>query len=409
MPVFTYKAIDQTGKKSFGTLDVESQEQAYQAIMDKGLIPMSVKLGGKTKKTEPTGGFMNRFSKIKPQDLILFTKQLKTMLNAGVPVLQTLKVLHEQTENPRLQAAIQDIADDVTRGSTLFHAFSRHGSIFSRLYCNMVRAGEISGTLLEVLERLIYIVEHENKVKKDISSALTYPIIVVVALVIAFVVLITVVLPNFIDLFTDMGIELPLPTRICIKINEVFVNYWPLILVGSGGTIFGLMAWVKTDRGRLMKDRFLLSLPILGDVFIKAAMSRFGSIFAILQASGITVLESVDIISSTIGNSAVSHEFEAVREKLEQGRGLATPLRQARYFTPMLVNMVAIGEESGQLEEMLKEISVHYDYEVDYSVSKMSELLGPVLVACMAGVVGFFGLAIMMPMLDLMQNAMSGM
>lgn len=409
MPVFTYKAMDQTGKKTSGVLEVESQDMAYSRLVDRGLIPVSVKMGGKIAKSAPEGGFMARFTKIKPQDLILFTKQLKTMLNAGVPVLQTLKVLQEQTENVRLRAAIKDMIDDVTTGSTLYRAFVKHKSIFSRLYCNMIRAGEVSGTLLEVLERLIYIVEHENKVTKDIKSALTYPIIVVVALVIAFVVLITVVLPNFIDLFKDQGIPLPLPTQICIDINYVFVEYWPLLLAGVGGGLFGLASWIKTDNGRLQKDRFLLSLPILGDVFVKAAMSRFGSIFAILQASGVTVLESVDIISSTIGNSAVSREFDGVREKLEQGRGLAAPLRQAKYFTPMLVNMVAIGEESGQLEEMLKEISVHYDYEVDYSVSKMSELLGPALVACMAGVVGFFGLAIMMPMLDLMQNAMSGM
>ncbi|MBU1611273.1 MAG: type II secretion system F family protein, partial [Proteobacteria bacterium] len=388
---------------------VESQDMAYQSLVDKGLIPTKVKLGGAIKKTEVGGGFMARFQQIKPQDLILFTKQLKTMLNAGVPVLQTLKVLEEQTENPRLKAAVVDIINDVTTGSTLFRAFSRHKSIFSRLYCNMVRAGEVSGTLLEVLERLIYIVEHENKVIKDIKSALTYPIVVVVALVIAFIVLITVVLPNFIDLFEGQGIELPMPTRICIEIHHVFMAYWPLILVGTFAAGFGLVTWVKTERGCLMKDRFLLALPILGDVFVKAAMSRFGSIFAILQASGVTVLESVDIISGTIGNSAVSKEFEGVREKLEQGRGLAGPLKQARYFTPMLVSMVAIGEESGQLEEMLKEISVHYDYEVDYSVSKMSELLGPMLVACLAGVVGFFGLAIMLPMIDLMTNAMSGM
>lgn len=410
MPVFNYKALDQNGKKLSGVLETDSQDMAYQKIVEQGLIPVSVRLGGAAKQASaPAGGWRARFTKIKPQDVILFTKQFRTMLNAGVPVLQTLKVLHEQTENPRLKAAVGDMITDVTGGATLFRAFSRHKSIFSRLYCNMVRAGEVSGTLLEVLERLIYIVEHENKVKKDIQSALTYPIIVVVALVIAFVVLITVVLPNFIDLFQEMEIELPLPTRICIEIHHAFVNYWPIIIGAAAAGIFGLSAWIKTDRGRLARDRLLLALPILGDVFVKAAMSRFGSIFAILQASGITVLESVDIISGTIGNAAVSREFEDVREKLEAGRGLAGPLRQAKYFTPMLVNMVAIGEESGQLEDMLKEISVHYDYEVDYSVSKMSELLGPMLVACLAGVVGFFGLAIMMPMLDLMTGAMGRM
>ncbi|WP_022661380.1 type II secretion system F family protein [Paucidesulfovibrio longus] len=410
MPVFSYKAMTGEGSKVSGTLEAESLELAYEKVLNLGYLPSSVKQGGKVKTRTETdaGGLTMLFTKVKAQDVILFTKQLRTMLNAGIPVLQSMQTLLAQIENPRLKAAVEEIAKDITGGQSMYRAFGKHKKIFSPLYCNMLRAGEISGTLIQVLDRLIYIIEHENKVRKDIQSALTYPIIVVVALVAAFVVLIVFVLPNFIKLFKDQGVALPWPTQVCVRLHEIISGYWPIIVPAILGTLFALWYWSKTDRGRLFFDTLLLNLPILGPVFVKAAMSRFGSIFAILQSSGITVLESVDIISGTIGNAAVSKQFEGVRELLEQGRGLAYPLKKAKYFTPMLVTMVAIGEESGQLEEMLKEVAQHYDYEVEYSVAKMSELLGPVLVACLACVVGFFALAVMLPMLDLMSSALAG-
>ncbi|MGE4291151.1 MAG: type II secretion system F family protein [Desulfovibrio sp.] len=409
MPVYTYKAMTNEGSKKSGTIEAETLELAYEKVLNQGFLPTSVKEGGKikTRTASDTGGLTMLLTKVKAQDVILFTKQLRTMLNAGIPVLQSMHTLLSQIENPKLKAAVEEIATDLTNGLSMYRSFGKQKHIFSALYCNMLRAGEISGTLIQVLDRLIYIIEHENKVRKDIQSALTYPIIVVVALVVAFVVLVTFVLPNFIQLFEAQKVELPWPTKVCMGLNAFIVGYWPLLLVGVVGGGIGIWYWSKTDRGRLFFDTLLLGLPILGPVFVKAAMSRFGSIFAILQSSGITVLESVDIISGTIGNAAVSKQFEGVRELLEQGRGLAYPLKKAKYFTPMLVTMVAIGEESGQLEEMLKEVAQHYDYEVEYSVSKMSELLGPVLVACLACVVGFFALAVMLPMLDLMSSALA--
>ncbi|MEF2144235.1 MAG: type II secretion system F family protein [Desulfovibrionaceae bacterium] len=410
MPAYTYKAMKDDGTQVSGVLEAESREQAQDRILGLGLIPSSVRQGGSSAGAETTAklGVLQRLTKVKPQDVILFTKQFRTMLHAGIPVLQTLKTLLGQIENPRLHAAVNDIVQDITEGSNLYRAFWKHRAIFGRLYCNMLRAGEMSGTLIQVLDRLIYIVEHEYKVRKDIQSALTYPIIVVVALVVAFVVLVTVVLPNFISLFEKQGIVLPLPTRICVGLHDLLTGYWQIVLPVLVGGIIGLILWARTTQGRFALHTLLLNLPILGTVFVKAAMSRFGSIFAILQSSGVTVLESIDIIADTIGNEAVSRQFKNVKTLLEQGRGLAGPLRKAKYFTPMLVTMVAIGEESGQLEEMLREVAAHYDYEVEYSVSRMSELLGPVLVACLACVVGFFALAVMLPMLDLMSNAMAG-
>lgn len=412
MPVYQYTAFTDSGSRVSGALEADNLDAAYRMVSDRGYIPEKVKQGGKLHGAAGAKAGMNlqaMLAKVKPQDLILFTKQFKTMLNAGISVLNSLQVLEAQTENPKLKVAIVQMAQDITGGASMYKAFHNQKGIFSDLYCNMIRAGEISGTLSQVLDRLIYIIEHEYKVKKDIQSALTYPIIVVIALVGAFILLITMVLPKFIDLFQKQGIQLPFPTRVCMGIYEFIMGNWMLLLVGVVGGIIAIIAYVRTSQGRLVKDTILLHLPILGPVFTKAAMSRFGSIFGILQSSGVTVLDSVQILSSTIGNAAVSKEFDGVREKLEQGKGLAAPLRSAKYFTPMLITMVAIGEESGQMEEMLKEVSVHYDYEVEYAVSKMSELLGPILVASLSGVVGFFALAIMLPLVELMQNAMKSM
>ncbi|HWR04923.1 MAG TPA: type II secretion system F family protein [Humidesulfovibrio sp.] len=413
MPFFKYTAITNSGGNTKGVIEAASVAAAEDQLAARGLIPTGVAETSGPDGGGAGGGFLtdlaNRMQSIKPQDLILFTKQLRTMLNAGIPVLQSLDVLQNQTENPRLKGAIVSIGADIKSGTTLSKAFSKHTGVFPELYCNMIRAGEISGTLTEVLERLIYIVEHEFKVKKDIKSALTYPMVVVVALVAAFFILILFVLPQFVDLFTKAGIALPLPTRICLGLYAALTKFWYVALAAIGGTVFALSAYFRTEAGKIARDGFFLKLPILGPVFKKAAMARFASIFAILQASGITVLEAMDILTDTIGNAYIANDFRNLREKLEQGRGLSGPLRGAKSFTPMMISMITIGEETGNMEDMLREAAKHYDYEVEYAVSKMSELLGPVLVAGLTGVVGFFALAIFLPLVELMQHSMSGL
>jgi type II secretory pathway component PulF len=269
----------------------------------------------------------------------------------------------------------------------------------------MIRAGEISGNVPGVLDRLIYIVEHEAKLKSDIKSALRYPMIVVIALVIAFIILLTFVVPQFASMFSKSGLVLPLPTKIAMLLHSYLKNYWYLILTAIVITVFGLSTYFKTENGRLMKDTFLLELPILGPLFKKAALSRFASIFAILQTSGVPVMQSLGILSVTIGNAAISKDFDYVRDRIEEGAGISAPLKSAKYFTPMVVDMIAIGEESGNIDEMLREITKHYDDEVEYAVKGLADAIGPILIVGLAAVVGFFALAIFMPIWDLTQLA----
>ncbi len=400
MPKFKYQAITEGGSSVNGVVEADSMESARDMIAARGLIPSKVTVEGAgeidfIKKLE------DRLSKVKVPEIILFTKQFRTLFNAGISIVNLLEVLEQQSENPKLKRAVIAIGDDIKQGSTLFAAFSKHHSIFTPLYCSMLKAGEISGTLPEVLERLIYLIEHEYKVKKQIQSAMVYPIIVVVLLVGAFLFLLNFVIPKFVSVFARAQIELPLPTKICMYMYEALQAYWYAALIIVVSVTTAIVLYVRTDKGRFVRDSMLLRMPLVGTVFRKGAMARFASIFSLLQSSGVSILETVTILASTIGNEAISQEFQHLKEKLQEGRGISGPLRNSRNFTPMVINMIAIGEESGNLDDMLKQVATHYDYEVEYSVNRMSELIGPILMCCLAVVVGFFAAAILFPMFDL--------
>jgi type II secretory pathway component PulF len=401
MPTFSYQAINEAGATVSGEIEAESLQTANSLLASRGYIPTRVRAEQPALSGLQMSRLRERFSPIKAPELILFTKQFKTMFSAGVSMMNMLGILEQQTENLRLRRILGTMHQDIKEGASLHEAFSKHKKVFSPLYCSMIRAGEASGALPEVLERLIYIIEHEHKVKSDIKSALTYPIIVVVFLFSAFLVLITQVIPKFVNIFKNAGLTLPLPTQICLLIYQFLSNYWYIILGGVALAIIFLYYYLKTDQGKFTRDTLLMQVPLLGPLFRKSAVSRFASIFSILQASGVDVLDSMDILTGTIGNVAVARELEGIKDSLAEGRGIAGPLGQAKYFTPMLINMVAIGEESGKLESLLRDVAEHYDTEVEYSMKKLSEAIGPLLTVGLAAVVGFFALAIFLPMWDL--------
>jgi len=401
MPSFAYQAIDESGKTISSVVEAESIEMANSILLARGYIPVDVTAEGGVSPQQTWMSIRARFSPIKAPELILFTKQFRTMLRAGVSIMKLLQVLEDQTENPNLKAIIASMSQDIQEGSSLYDAFRRHPRAFSNLYCGMVRAGESSGALPDVLDRLIYIIDHDNKIKSDIKAALSYPLIVLTFLIVAFVVLLTFVIPKFVKIFLNAGLQLPVTTKICILMYGYIASYWYLMIGGLIILGIGSNFYLRTESGKFILDSLLMRFPILGPLFIKAAMSRFASIFSILQSSGVAVLDSIKILSGTIGNVAIAREFDRIIELLEEGRGIAKPLESAKYFTPLVINMVAIGEESGNLEEMLKEISDHYDVELEYAMKKLTDAIGPLLTVGLAAVVGFFCLAIFLPMWDL--------
>jgi type II secretory pathway component PulF len=404
MPKYIYEAINENGDTASGTLEVESIEVANAILISRNLIPSKIKEKSKPGDNHWLQAILGTGT-VKVMDLIMFTKQFHSMLVAGIPILRILSILEDQTESKGLRNTISNIIQDINQGLSLSDALNKYPKIFSRLYCDMIKAGEISGSVPIVLDRLIYIIEHEAKVKSDIKSAFRYPLIVLIALGGAFIVLLTFVIPQFASVFSHAGITLPWPTKFAMLLYTFMSHYWYLMIGVIVITVFGMISYFKTRNGKFVRDSLLLEMPIVGPVFKKAALSRFASIFAILQTSGVPIMQSLTILSATMGNEALTRSFDHIRERIKEGAGISAPLKSAKYFTPMIVDMVAIGEESGNIDEMMRAVAKHYDDEVEYAIKGLSDALGPILIVGLAAIVGFFALAIFMPMWDLTQIA----
>ena len=401
MPRYAYTALSNTGKPVTGALDAQSIDHANELIAAQGLAVVDMDLESLRTGVRRVGRRLTRMQSVHAEELILFTKQLSTMLRAGIPVLRVFDILESQTENVRLKDICAQIAADIRGGSNIYRAMKRHPDVFSPLYCSMVLAGETSGALPQILQRLIYVITHEYKVKTEVRSVLQYPVIVLIALSVAFLTLMTLVIPRFAAVYMRADLALPWPTRACLTMSHWIREEWLITAVGLLVIMAAIRLALRTETGRYTWDRFIMGVPLIGPLLLKAALSRFASIFSILQASGVGILDSLNLLSDTIGNKAIGREIMGVQNELESGRGIARPLMSARYFTPMFVNMVAIGEESGNLDEMLREISLHYDAEVEYATRRLTTAMGPILIVALAGMVGFFALAVYLPMWDL--------
>lgn len=402
MPTFSYTAINEKGEHIEGVIEALSIDAVQGMLAAQNAIPLTVKASS-SKKATSSSGLKALFAPVKPNDIIMFTKQMRTMLKSGIPIMKIFVILQEQTESKTLKAALVSMEKDVQEGATLTSVFRKHPRIFSRLYCGLINAGEMSGTMVEVLDRVTYILEHEFKVKRDIKSALAYPKMVLFVLFGAFFFLLNFVIPQFVSVFQKAKIDLPIPTKMCLAMYNGMQQYWPFMVVVAFVVFFSTKLYFETNNGAVMRDRTLTFLPIVGPLFIKSAMSRFASILTILLSSGVTILASFEILSETIGNAAISKEFDSLSRQMSEGKGISEPLRNANYFPPMVVNMIAIGEEAGSLEDMLTEVANHYDEEVEYAVAGLAEAIGPLMIIMLTAVVGFFALAIFLPMWDLTQ------
>ncbi len=401
MPAFSYEAFDQTGRKVRGVVEAEDADAAEGAIGAQGLIPVSVREAASAFSGSGFRRLRQLMSPVPTQDLILFTRQFSTMTRAGLGALDILRILESQTESRRIREAVVEMSKDIQGGLTLSKAFARHKDVFPDLYTTMIQAGEVSGSLPEVLDRLTYIIRHEHKVRSDVRAALRYPAFVLGFLAFGFIVLQLFVVPRFAALFQNAGLTLPLPTRICIGIYEVLSRYGLLILALLVAVGVALGLWLRTPAGRYARDCLILKIPLVGPLILRAIMARFASILAILQTTGVPVVDALAILSATLGNRFIGRQLELAQDQLREGRGIANALRSTKCFTPMVVNMVAVGEESGNLETMMREVAQNYDMEVEYGTQKLSDSIGPILTVGLAALVGFFALAIYMPMWEL--------
>ena len=405
MTAFAYRARDERGLLVTGNMEAVSKRDVFTQLDNMGLLPVSAAESGKG--TFAVDAFLMRFQRIKDDDLIFFTRQFQTIIRSGIPMVSGLRALEEQTNNERLSAAIKAVGQDIDKGQSLSDALSRHKGIFSELYVGMVRAGELSGNLEEVLERLSGVLEFQMKTKEMLKSAMRYPLFVVVTLAIAFVVLVNVVVPKFAPIFKSSKVALPLPTQILLLINDIFQKYTVVAIAAAFVLVVSFLLYKRTAIGTYTIDRFKLWVPIIGDIILKICMGRFAFILENMVRAGIPIIKTLDIVSRSVGNEYVAEKVREIAVSIEKGRGISRPLKDAKIFPPLVIHLVATGEETGSLEEMLREVSVHYDREVTYSVARLSAWIEPVLTVGLAGMVLFLALAIFMPWWDMMR-AMKG-
>lgn len=405
MTAFAYRARDERGLLVTGNMEAVSKRDVFTQLDNMGLLPVSA--AESEKGTFAVDAFLMRFQRIKDDDLIFFTRQFQTIIRSGIPMVSGLRALEEQTNNERLSAAIKAVGQDIDKGQSLSDALSRHKGIFSELYVGMVRAGELSGNLEEVLERLSGVLEFQMKTKEMLKSAMRYPLFVVVTLAIAFVVLVNVVVPKFAPIFKSSKVALPLPTQILLLINDVFQKYAVVAIAAVFVLVVSFLLYKRTAIGTYTIDRFKLWVPIIGDIILKICMGRFAFILENMVRAGIPIIKTLDIVSRSVGNEYVAEKVREIAVSIEKGKGISRPLKDAKIFPPLVIHLVATGEETGSLEEMLREVSVHYDREVTYSVARLSAWIEPVLTVGLAGMVLFLALAIFMPWWDMMR-AMKG-
>jgi type II secretory pathway component PulF len=396
MATFKYRVRDKSGKSIAGTIEAPNVQMAGDQLYTLGYFPISIEEIGEAISLD-LSALLTRFQKVKLDELIVFSQQLSTLYKAGLPLLSGLESITQQVKNKKFKIILGEVRSQIEGGSTLHGAMSKYPEVFSTIYVNMVRAGEASGMLGEALDRFITLSDREIRTQQRVKEATRYPKIVILSLTVAFAVLLTFVIPRFAQIFAQFKTPLPLPTRIMIGINTVFQNYWYLVLIVVFGIPILLRRYLRTESGRYFWDRLKLRIPVFGPIFLKIALSRFAYTFAMLNRSGIPILQTLEITSTTINNIPLSQSIEEISRNVREGRSLADAMRETEKFTPLIIQMVSVGESSGTLESMLMRITEYYDIEVDNLIKKMSTYIEPFLTLFLGVVVLFLALAVFLP------------
>ena len=401
MPTYSYKVRNQTGDIVNGVIDAPNTDSVAEQLFSKGYTPIRIEAEEEIKSPIEKGWQI--FDRVKDEDLVVFSRQLATLVTSGISFIRSLDTLSEQTRSRKLRKIIEEIRREVERGSSFSDALAKFPKVFSTLYISMVKVGEEAGVLDDILNRLASLLEHDATTRARVKAATRYPVIVVISMIIAFLVLTTFVVPKFASLYQSSKVELPLPTQVLIFMNKAIRTYWPLILAAVAGVIFTFRGYVKTPSGRWNLDKFKLRVPIIGSVVEKTVISRFARIFSTLYRSGIPMLHALDIVAGTLGNIIIARAVGVIKESVREGKGLAVPMASTMVFPPMVTQMVAVGEETGALDDMLTKVSDYYDLEVEYAIKNLSTTLEPVLLVFLAGGVLFLALGIFLPIWDMMK------
>jgi general secretion pathway protein F len=410
MPVYEYTALDAAGKKHKGVLDADSLPAARQKIRQIGKYPVEIKetvpKGRRGQKGAVASSFFSLQGgrRIKQQEIHVATRQLATLLGAGIPLVPALTGLIEQTSSKSLQTIITQIKDSVNEGNSLTDALAEHPRLFSKVYVNMVHAGESSGSLDVVLDRLAEFGERQQAMRSRVSAALIYPIFMALVGIGVLFALITFIVPSITKVFTDRKQALPLPTTVLIHISTFLQEWWWLALIMLAAALFGLRYFVlQTPQGRRIWDKMKLTLPLISDLNVKIAAASLGRTMSSLLQAGVPLVTSLQIVKNILNNVLLAEVLEQAGEELQKGKSLSGFLRGNRYFTPMLVQMIAVGEQSGSLDKMLAKAADSYEREVETKVMAITSMIEPVMILAMGMAVGFIVMSILLPIFEMNQ------
>ena len=406
MPGFSYRGRNGAGQMVQGVLDGASAGAVADQLRGSGVTPIEIAPAPATAAEGPAFEFNFFKPKVEHVDVLLFSRQIHTLLRSGVPIMRALAGLQESSANPAMREVLQDVRTSLDSGREMSLSLARHPTVFSPFYLSMVRVGEMTGRLEEVFIRLFDHLAFERFMKDQVKSALRYPSFVVAAMVIAIVIVNIFVIPAFAKVFKGFGAELPLMTRILIGFSDFMINWWPALLLGAVGAVFGFRAWTNTPDGRLTWDRLKMRIPIAGKIVQKATLARFAASFALASRSGVPIIQALTNVAETVDNAYIAAKVEKMRDGVERGESILRTSIAAGVFTPVVLQMIAVGEESGALDDMMKEVSDLYQSEVEYELKTLAQQIEPILIVMLGIMVLILALGIFLPLWDLGKVAM---
>jgi len=404
MPQFKYTAYDYKTNKVSGELTAKDRSEANTIIKEKEMIPIEInELKGKDiSKLNSAKSSALLSNKVSLKDVTLFSRQFATLVKADVPIVRCLFILSQNTQSVSFRKVLEKVKDDIENGDSLSTSLSKHPKVFPSIYIDMVTAAEMGGALPEVLDRLATYMENDKAIRSKVKSAFIYPAVVLTITLAVIIIMLTFVIPKFVPLFEGMGEELPFPTRFLLGTSTFFQSYWLLFILGIIGVVVGIASYAKTKKGRYQVDYIKLKIPALGTLFNKSAIARFARTLETLQKSGVPLIQSMEIVGKTSGNVIIEKAIAEATLALERGEGISIPLEDTKVFPLLVTQMLAIGEETGELEELLSKIADFYEEEVNMAVKNITSLLEPAITVILGIIVGFIALAIIMPMYNMM-------
>jgi MSHA biogenesis protein MshG len=402
MPQYSYEGRLAGGKITRGTLDANDPNAAAKSLMAKNIIPLNIVAGSDIEALEKPDQISFLTPNVTVEDLVMFCRQMYSLANAGVPIMRAVRGLANTITSKRLKIALMNVQESLERGRTLSSAMNNHPDIFNQLFISLIHVGENTGKLDASFEQLAGYLEREQETRKQIKTATRYPMFVMIAISAAMVIMNIMVIPIFADMFTKFGTELPLMTRILLTTSDFFVYQWHYLVLGLGSIIFGTVKYLQTETGAYQWDKFKLSLPIVGSIFQRSLLSRFSRSFSMMLGAGVPLNSALSLVAEAVNNRYMAERIVEMRANIERGESLSRVAQSSQLFTPLVMQMISVGEETGRIDDLLSEVAGYYEREVDYDLQNLTAKIEPILISIVAGMVLVLALGIFTPMWDMM-------